>query len=125
MGRNDVWIEWVLWAPAMVVDSSVRWGDLWPGALEAPPSSPHGRAVRWGALAILAFLAFITAVGFGFPTAGVIEDIVQHRIIAAVMAVLVLPLLWPRTPSRRNTSHTSYNQHQGSAPFVLSVYYQE
>lgn len=69
--------------------------------------SVRGRAVRWGALAILAFLVFITVVGYGFPTAGALEDTVKNRIITVVMAVLVLPLLWPRTPSRRNTPRTS------------------
>ncbi|HJG42636.1 hypothetical protein [Corynebacterium phoceense] len=63
--------------------------------------------MRWGALAILAFLVFITVVGYGFPTARALEDIVKNRVITAVMAVLILPLLWPRTPSRRNTPHTS------------------
>ena len=69
--------------------------------------------MRWGALAILAFLVFITVVGYGFPTAVVLKDtvknriIVKNRVITAVMAVLILPLLWPRTPSRRNTPHTS------------------
>ena len=63
--------------------------------------------MRWGALAILAFLVFITVVGYGFPTAVVLKDTVKNRVITAVMAVLILSLLWPRTPSRRNTPHTS------------------
>ena len=67
----------------------------------------RGRAVRWGALAVLAFLVFITVAGYGFPTAGALEGIVKNRVITAVMAVLILSLLWPRTPSRRNTPHTS------------------
>ncbi|MGV3071744.1 hypothetical protein ACEE90_04775 [Corynebacterium phoceense] len=67
----------------------------------------RGRAVRWGAPAILAVPVFITVVGYGFPTAVVLKDTVKNRIITAVMAVLVLSLPWPRRPSRRNTPHTS------------------
>lgn len=49
--------------------------------------------MRRGALAVLAFLVFITVAGYGFPTAGTLADIVKNRIFTVVMAVLVLPLL--------------------------------
>lgn len=44
----------------------------------------------WG---MLAFLVFITIVGYGFPTNSIGEDLLKNRSITIVMALLLVPLL--------------------------------
>ena len=48
------------------------------------------RPAAWG---VLAFLLFITVVGYGFPAATALEDFLKNRLVTIVMALLVLPLL--------------------------------
>ncbi|MDR7329621.1 DoxX family membrane protein [Corynebacterium guangdongense] len=55
---------------------------------------PTLRPAAWG---ILAFLVFITVVGYGYPTASPLEDVLKNRLATAVLALLVLPLTF-RSP---------------------------
>lgn len=52
-----------------------------------------GRACRLGTIMIMTFLAFITVLGYGWPTDSLLEDIGKNRIVTVLMAVAALPLL--------------------------------
>lgn len=47
----------------------------------------------WG---MIAFLVFITIVGYGFPTASLGEDLLKNRLVTVLMAGLLIPLLMTR-----------------------------
>ena len=51
------------------------------------------RTVSLAALGMIAFLVFITIVGYGFPTNSIGEDLLKNRSITIVMALLLVPLL--------------------------------
>ncbi len=53
------------------------------------------RTVRVAAWGMLAFLVFITVVGYGFATDSIGEDVMVNRSISIVMALLLIPLLAP------------------------------
>ena len=55
-------------------------------------------AAAWG---MLAFLGFITVVGYGFPTDSWIEDVVTNRVATVVMAAMLVPLLRTRRERAR------------------------
>lgn len=63
------------------------------------------RTVTIATLGMIAFLVFITIVGYGFPTASLSEDVLTNRLITLLMAGLLVPLLMtgrerlPDTPS--------------------------
>lgn len=51
------------------------------------------RTVTVAAWGMLAFLVFITIVGYGFPTESFGEDLLKNRSVTILMAVLLVPLL--------------------------------
>ncbi|AKK04790.1 DoxX protein [Corynebacterium mustelae] len=53
---------------------------------------------RLGAYMMLAFLGFITIVGYGFPTTSIVEDLLKNRIITIVMALLLIPVVLESSP---------------------------
>ena len=59
--------------------------------------------VRLGACMMLAFLIFITIVGYGFPTTSIIEDLLKNRIITVVMALLLIPVIMESSPKSWRT----------------------
>lgn len=62
-----------------------------------------GRTVRLAAGGILGFLVFVTVLGYGFPTESFLEDLLKNRIITALMALAVVPLLTgPPPPAVRH-----------------------
>lgn len=52
-----------------------------------------GRSTRVAAAGILGFLIFITVLGYGWQTTGLVDDLLKSRIITAVMAAMTVPLL--------------------------------
>ncbi|MDN5557966.1 MAG: hypothetical protein L0G23_00805 [Ruaniaceae bacterium] len=55
------------------------------------------RAAAWG---MLAFLIFITTLGYGFPTSSFGEDLLKNRVITIAMSGLLVPLLFAGGSSR-------------------------
>lgn len=53
---------------------------------------------------MVAFLVFITTVGYGFPTDSFGEDLLKNRSITIVMALLLMPLLALGGDRRRGAS---------------------
>lgn len=51
------------------------------------------RSVTIAAWGMLAFLVFITIVGYGFPVASLGEDLLKNRLITIAMAAMLIPLL--------------------------------
>ncbi|MGO1592123.1 MAG: hypothetical protein ACTHW1_03345 [Ancrocorticia sp.] len=54
------------------------------------------RTVTIATLGMIAFLVFITIVGYGFPAAILGEDLLKNRLITILMTGLLLPLLITR-----------------------------
>lgn len=63
------------------------------------------RTARLAAWGMVAFLVFITILGYGFPTGSFWEDFLKNRIVTIVMAGALVPLLFGgdsrRDPKRR------------------------
>lgn len=65
------------------------------------------RAMVIAAWGMIAFLVFITIVGYGFPTASLGEDLMKNRLVTIVMAGLLVPLL-TSSSRQRPQSRPSY-----------------
>jgi uncharacterized membrane protein len=65
------------------------------------------RTVRFAAVGMLGFLVFITVEGYGLPAATLGEDFLKNRATTIVMALLLVPLLTARNPTRPTPSSTS------------------
>lgn len=68
-----------------------------------------GRTVQVAAWVILGFLAFIVVLGYGLPSAGMVEDLAINRLGTFALAGFILPValhsrhraLWALVPDRR------------------------
>lgn len=79
-------IGWL--APCMAAfELAVGVGTL----LQAPWNRP-------AVLAMTSFFAFITVLGYAFPTSGLLEDFLVNRALSLVMILLVIPWLLERQP---------------------------
>jgi len=95
VGRMSAWwtsfvmpnIGWLTWGVA-AFEIACGLALLW-----------RGHAVTWAAWAIVAFLAFVAVLGYGFPTSGVVEDLLKNRLATIVMGLAVAPLLTGPPPA--------------------------
>ena len=62
------------------------------------------RTVTLAVVGMLGFLVFITIVGYGYPAASPLEDLVKNRLVTIIMAGLLVPLLIVRN---RQTNATT------------------
>ena len=58
----------------------------------------HRKWVNVGAWAIIAFLAYITIQGYGWPSGSVFEDLLMNRSITLVLLAVLLPVALERDP---------------------------
>ncbi|WP_125107055.1 MULTISPECIES: DoxX family membrane protein [Gulosibacter] len=65
------------------------------------------RTERLAIVGMIAFLVFITVLGYGFPAETVADDLLANRLITIGMIVLLLPLLFaPRRSGTRASAGT-------------------
>ena len=57
-----------------------------------------GRSTRVAVVAILGFFAFLLVLGYGWPAASPVEDILKNRAFTVVMAGMLLPVLAQADP---------------------------
>lgn len=57
-----------------------------------------GRWTRLAVIGILAFFAFLLVLGYGWPTAGALDDFAKNRAGTLLMAALLILILAERTP---------------------------
>ena len=57
-----------------------------------------GRWVWIAVVAILFFFSFLIVLGYGFPAANLVEDLLKNRVSTVVMAGLLLPVLAQHNP---------------------------
>ncbi|MDR0366240.1 MAG: FUSC family protein [Bifidobacteriaceae bacterium] len=83
---GELWVLWVM--------PNIGWLTIVLGIFEIAMGlgMTRRRTVPIAAWGIMAFLIFITAVGYGFPTDTPIEDFFKNRIITIVMGIALLPL---------------------------------
>ncbi|MCL2785530.1 MAG: hypothetical protein FWD55_08930 [Propionibacteriaceae bacterium] len=86
---QDLWVAWVM--------PNIGWLTIVLGVYELAcgVGMIAKRTVPLAVCAMMAFLVFITIVGYGFPTTSLIEDFLKNRAITTVMALLLVPLLVP------------------------------
>lgn len=80
---------------------NIGWLALGMAAFEVAVGVFSWLQAPWNRVAVLAmtcFFAFITALGYAFPTSGPLEDFLVNRAFSLVMIVLVVP--WLLTPQQ-------------------------
>ena len=90
-------IPWLasLWRSFVV--PNIAWLTILLGAYEIACGLGiiWSRTVVIAAWGMIAFLVFITIVGYGFATNSAVEDVLKNRLCTIVMIVLLIPLLNP------------------------------
>lgn len=84
---SEIWMSFVM--------PNIGWLTIALGAYEVACGIGMlwRRTVVIATLGMIAFLVFITIVGYGFPTASVGEDLLVNRSITVLMVVSLIPLL--------------------------------
>lgn len=98
---DTAWSAWLAKLWASFVMPNIGWLTLVLAAFEIAVGVClllSGRRVKAAVIATLAFFAFILVLGYGFPAASLVEDLLKNRIFTLVMAGTLIPVLLQPDP---------------------------